>query len=539
MILGEWPNRWGELTMLRLQKWGDTTRTLRTGLVLASIILLLLTNALFWFAYSDRTVALVFSLLVIILLMALTVFYKIRIAKAIDKSPLLLVALIFSGLLYMGVFTPFTVPDEVYHFEATYCLSNALMGKGYQDDPLEMRAEDAALIDELSPTLMASNYDAVRNGLNEVYVSGEVVKVDTGSSFDLGSNPPQVRIAAAIGISLARLFGLGSYYLVYIGRIFNLIFFICLAYLSYRITPVGKNVFAVVMLLPMTQHLAASYSYDAGILALSFLLTALIMRAVYRKDLLLAKESAEILITALLLAPCKVIYSFIALAVLLVPSSRFRSRGQGICIKIGCLLIIVLAVLATRLAGIVAVSGAGPDASGTLDFRGEESGYFYTVGDVISSPIKFVIMFFRTIDELGSFYLLTMVGSSLGWFQAEIEMPSFLSIALIVLLLISMVRADDDSIVLPSSLRGTGILVFCIGSAAAMASMLFGWTFNTEQLIMGVQGRYFLPFLPFLLLGLRPYAIVLKSHMNVILIASVSLINIINLTRVFAIALVL
>ena len=525
--------------MLSVLNESEGSKPLKAGLIVAGITALLLLNALFWFAYSDRLILLVFSLFTIALLVGVVLLYMFRISKNSDKSHFFLVALICSGLLYMGVFTPFTVPDEVYHFEATYCLSNVLIGRGYQDSPLEMRSEDAALINELSPTLKTSDYDAVRNGLGKVFVSGETVEVDTGSTFDLGSNPPQVRIAAAIGITLARLLNLGPYYLIYIGRLFNLAFFICLAFLAYRITPVGKNVFAVVMLLPMTQHLAASYSYDAGILALSFLLTALILRALYRKESFSLREGVELVVVASLLAPCKVIYTLIAFGALLIPSSRFESRRQEVIVKGGCLLIVALVVLITRLAGIVAVSGADSETSGGLDFRGEESGYFYTIGDVISSPIKFVIMFLRTMDRLGSFYLLTMVGSSLGWFQAEIEMPAFLAIALIVLLLVSVVRADDDDTALSGPMRITGILIFCVGSVAAIASMLFGWTFNTEQLIMGVQGRYFLPFLPLLLLGLRPRRIVAKANMNSILIMSVSIINAINLVRIFSIALTL
>ena len=513
--------------------------TLKFRLLVAAVVLTLAICGLFWFAYSDRLIVLAFLALVISLVIVGVIVSKRVLSNRKDRSPLMLFTLICSGLLYMAVFTPFTVPDEVYHFQATYCLSNALMGEGYQGDPVEMRVEDAELVSELSPTLKVSDYDAVMTGLGESSISGQTTEVSTGSSFDLGSNPPQIRIVSALGITLARLLNLGPYYLIYLGRLFNLAFYICLAYLAYRITPVGKNIFAVVMLLPMTQHLAASYSYDAGILGLSFLVTALVIRALYRTDEFTLREGVEIVLAVAMLAPCKVIYSLIAVAALFIPSSRFKSRHHEIAVKAGCFAAVAAFVLITRIAGIVSVSGAVEGAATSLDYRGAETGYFYTIGDVIASPIKFILMYLRTFDNLGSFYLLTMVGSSLGWFQAEIEMPTFMAVALILLLVMSMIRTDDDKAVLPTPVRVAGVAIFFVGSIAAMASMLLGWTFNTEQLIMGVQGRYFLPYLPLLLLGLRPAHAFIKANMNSVLILSVSVINAINLIRIFSIALTL
>ena len=72
-----------------------------------------------------------------------------------------------------------------------------------------------------------------------------------------------------------------------------------------------------------------------------------------------------------------------------------------------------------------------------------------------------------------------------------------------------------------------------------MAALLFSWTFTTDNVIYGVQGRYFIPFLPWLLLGLRPKSIQINANSIPVLIGSVSFLNILNLVRIFSIALVL
>ena len=92
------------------------------------------------------------------------------------------------------------------------------------------------------------------------------VAVEPVSSFDWTANPPYIKLPSALGIVLATLLNLGSFPLFYLGRFFNLLMFAALAYFAVRITPVGKNAMMVAGLLPMTLHLASSYSYDAGIM---------------------------------------------------------------------------------------------------------------------------------------------------------------------------------------------------------------------------------------------------------------------------------
>ena len=47
-----------------------------------------------------------------------------------------------------------------------------------------------------------------------------------------------------------------------------------------------------------------------------------------------------------------------------------------------------------------------------------------------------------------------------------------------------------------------------------MMSMYIGWTFTTESVIQGVQGRYLLPVLPMLLLTLRGPSIKVDSELT-------------------------
>lgn len=495
-------------------------------------------SALYWYAYCDRLVALAFSCLVLALFLSVYLLYNKFFSKQKDKSGLFFICLLCSGLIYMGVYTPFTVPDEIYHFEATYCASNAIMGLGYQADPLTMRADDALLIEDLSATVSVGNYDMIADGLGNIFADdSSLVEVTTGSALDPTSNLPQQRLPAAAGITIARLLNLGPYYLLYLGRLFNLAYFIVLAYLAYRIIPVGRNILATVSLLPMTLHLAASYSYDVGILGLAFLLTSLVVRSLWKEEPITAREVGEIGVVACLLAPCKVVYVFIVALLVFVPRKRFASRHQEIVVKGSILILPFLVIVIVKLGSLLSLSGVSSVATSTVDYRGVESGYFYTLSDVINAPIKFIIMYIRTIVEQGSFYLNSMLGTSLGWLQGSISAPGYYGVALVVILLLSCVCAPDDESELPPSVRVTAVMAFIASAVAIMASMLLGWTFNTELIIMGVQGRYFLPMLPLLLLALRTSRLFLKSNARPMLIGAMSSVNALYLIRTFAIAL--
>ena len=93
------------------------------------------------------------------------------------------------------------------------------------------------------------------------------------------------------------------------GRLANLLLFAALAALAVKTAPFGKRVFTVAALLPMTLHLAASFSRDAPLLGLCFVFTALLMDAAFgpnqkkvlspaRLTALLARDKSRYLFSA-------------------------------------------------------------------------------------------------------------------------------------------------------------------------------------------------------------------------------------------------
>ena len=212
------------------------------------------------------------------------------------------------------------------------------MLQGPTVDSLPVRADDSALLDGMLQS-WALGYDKYRSVIDQFafFVNdASRVAVEPVSSFDWTANPPYIKLPSALGIVLATLLNLGSYPLFYLGRFFNLLMFAALAYFAVRITPVGKNAMMVAGLLPMTLHLASSYSYDAGIMGLAFLLTGMCLRAVYGEGLMSRREKAGIVVVAVLLAPCKVVYTVIVLLVILIPRKHGSKPSRSDVLYFPC-----------------------------------------------------------------------------------------------------------------------------------------------------------------------------------------------------------
>lgn len=513
--------------------------------VVAIVVVLVLLQGLYCYdsISTSKSVLLLCGIAIILIIaIALLLFSKLcDTDKGINR--VFLGALLILGSFYLVIFPPNTVPDEVYHFQASYKYSNAVLGEAIGDNEISIRNEDQVLFEDTSIMVSSERYRSVINNFELFASHNGTLEQSLVSSFAIGNNPPQTKIASVTGIILGKVLGLGAYPLYYLGRLFNLIVFALCAFFAVKLTPCGKNIFRAVALLPMTLHLAASYSYDVAIIGMSFLLTALCLKAIYESGPIGKATLIGIGILVFLIAPCKVIYSLIALLVLFIPKERFSSRRICYLVKGGILLVALVGALVFRasslfgLAGLTDTSGGSSNGAAQLDTRGTETGYFYSLSDIISDPIGTFLMYVSTFGYRGDWYVETTVGGSLGWFQVELIASDLIVYAFVAILLLSSFNSKDNNKEISPLFRTALILIFIIVGVLAGASMLLGYTFIGEKYIEGVQGRYLLPVLALLLFALRNNKIVYKGNPVIpILIGSFAL-NLLYLNNIFAIAL--
>ena len=106
----------------------------------------------------------------------------------------------------------------------------------------------------------------------------------------------------------------------------------------------------------------------------------------------------------------------------------------------------------------------------------------------------------RSIVQNGDHYLRTLVGGSLSYYT--LDLAWFWVVALYLLLAYAALPAQNGK--LPTGrLRGFGAAAAVLSCLLAVAGCLL-WTPTHYETLYGLQGRYFLPVLPVLLLTCLP-----------------------------------
>lgn len=159
-------------------------------------------------------------------------------------------------------------------------------------------------------------------------VAGDTDKIDytpliDGSAFE--QNPFFGYLPQAIGIFIAKLLDLNVIWMLWLGRIANLICYAGLIFLAIRKTPVLKMPLLAVSCIPIAIYQAASVSIDSMIIGLAILAIAffIYMYKAPKKSLEL-KDIAVFTFICLLLGLCKLTYLAFIFLILLVPKDNFN-----------------------------------------------------------------------------------------------------------------------------------------------------------------------------------------------------------------------
>lgn len=423
----------------------------------------------------------------------------------IEKVALIYV-LVF-GLLYMIVFPPFSTPDEYAHFVASYNLSNKMMGKEGSDDD-EIVMQDVyqcdgyftryASLRHYQYAIDAFHYDS-QEAENQLAKTYNYVK-DAG------------HYVQALGITVSRAMNLGYIYMIYIGRLFNLIFCAICMYFAIKIIPIGKECLFIISMLPMTMELFSSHSYDGYIISMAFLLIAYLINLIYQKEQVRIKDVFIVCILLILLYPCKYIYTLLGLLALLVPVRKIKNKKQVVFI-IG----IVACIIAITLGKMLFFSGDNGKEEETSETEMytnvkdtiSEGQTSYSMQDLLENPLETVNIFMNTIRDRSGYYVETMFGKYLG--SLNIEMSPILIIGFYILTLLSGLRKSGEKIDIPVWHRVIFGAIFFAVAGSAMLAMLLAWTPKPGDVITGVQGRYLLPVFPLAVLILKMDAIEVKK----------------------------
>ena len=316
------------------------------------------------------------------------------------------------------------------------------------------------------------------DNLKHMYFSSKLVEREYESTFFSLFYWPQ-----GLGFALGKILGLSVFASLFLARILNLIVYIWFVSYAIKITPVFKNLFAVVSLLPMTVYQSASCSPDAILVGLCMLFVAKCFYLAYGEcDNLGIKEVFPLTIMPAIIFLCKYVYVLLGLLVLLIPISKFESKKKYFKTFIVCILpLIVVAFgmmnILTNSVGLLA--GSGNDGLSQTDF-------------VLHNPFEYTKIMINTIVGQFSEYVIRL--NYLGWLRYSLK---FLIVIIPGFLLgVAILDTNEKTSQIKTIHKWIGLFTFGAIFAATLTGLYLGdGRINPygSGVIQGFQGRYFIP----------------------------------------------
>lgn len=419
------------------------------------------------------------------------VFY-LCLQKRIRTEYLVSIGILLLGIAYLYVFRGLSAPDEVSHFVTSYKISSQIMGK---------EAVDA------SGYVYLDNADAylVSGDTGEEYIIGQELEYKTYAllhqldetrrtegvqitKLPPVNTTPLIYIPQVLGICIGRILSLNIVWILNLAKFMNLCFYAILIGIAVRILPIKKGVLALISLLPMSIHLAASLSYDAMLIALMSLFIAKILEIRFSKDEISLSDFLLLCAIIVIASPCKMVYTPLAALFFILPKETFGK--YGLYKKyIGFVLLLLSCMVAMYIINLHTISSYAMAQENTLVWAGESG---YTLRELMHRPYFAIDMGIRTILYKGEFYILSMLGAYLSGLDHVLNTPLLLLLPMLVLIIIQALKREKNL----GFREKVYILCIAMGIIGAVyLSMFIAWTPRTANFIEGVQGRYFLPIL--------------------------------------------
>ena len=482
------------------------------------------------------------------------------------------------GILFNMVLPPYSAPDEQFHINQSFTLASTIYNPYLPVAQSQIhsslrRPSDVDVIVQDGETTVFTWQHIAKNLLTTN--SDPFTHTQDYDEYQVDSSYTMYWISA-LGVLAGFLLRLGFIPTLFLGRFTNLVFFAFLAAWAVKRTPVAKAVFASVALLPMTLHLAASYSRDSNLLALCLLFAALVLDLAFGpREQIGWKQLILPALAGLLIVPSKIVYFPLALLVFLIPAARLGRFSKAIKGGFLALCLVIFFFNAggqvilndfmsgnTQVAAGAASTSVSAETAETAQSTAEpaqsasesaaqstaslqesskeaaapqteeapvqDDSVCYTLPYILSHPLDTLELAIRSVVENGDHYVKTLIGGTLSYFDPGVQIAWTWVAALMILLVLAWLQPGFE---LPVWAKAVCLL---IGLACCGLAVLgcISWTPTYYTTIYGLQGRYFLPVLSLLLLA-RPKRLLLQTDCTRGLIYAVTLVDILVLFNAF------
>lgn len=416
------------------------------------------------------------------------------------------------GALYALFMGPLRVPDEAGHMYRSYLVSSGVCtGVPAIGAPVDYSRD----LDHLVPWTPVPPGSTGRDLLKLVDPAHgrPLAVVSLFYAVNLYNCLPYLPAGAAFRI--ARSFNASPLTWMYAGRIANLIAYLILVIAAMRLLPDFQLPLAILALMPMSLHQAASLAADGVTTGLAFVLIAYILHLALGRPRPLTRREYLLLALGMFLAGLSKSNAGLVFLLVLIPAARFPNR------QIRWLTIAGLFVLAYGTAAVwQMINQPNGEVYATLKTAASVD-LDANAAAIFQRPFYFLTHVLHTLEWKTSNFLEQFVGI-LGWLS--IRLPAWAITG--YLLLLAAVSTTAPAI--PRT-RLVLLAVFALNIASLLVAF---WITETphplpDRYAIVIYGRYLIPFAPLAMLALAGLAP--RMRLDKIAFAFAMLVNLIAL----------
>lgn len=444
------------------------------------------TSLIFQALYKSNKRTLLFTVVLIVMIIgtyiiSTIIYYK----KDMKIENIFLMVVPFVAILFIVTMPTFKNHDEYYHWLKAYEVST-----GHLMTPIKDGVQGSLMPGGTSEIFAYGTKFGYKNIPDKLKIHLDkenegILNPDTAAVYSFVPYIPQ-----AIGIFIGRLVTDNAYLITYAGRIINMLVAIFMLYLAIKIMPFGKKILLIPAMIPIAIEGFTSLSPDAMTISMSFLYIAYIFKLAFGKnEKVELKEKIILLIMSIIVALCKIVYLPLVGLILIIPKDKFKNANN----KNKIFDFFIIAGLAT-IVNLTWLAIAGRYLS---NFNGADSKIKVLLA--LQNPIEYIQSILYTINFKGSDYLLTLFGRDLGW-EEFVKLYAIVPYVFIAIYLFTAITDDElkDKLKKYQLIWITLIVLAVI--VLVFTSLYVQWSTIGADFIQGVQGRYFLPILPLVMI---------------------------------------
>jgi uncharacterized membrane protein len=330
-----------------------------------------------------------------------------------------------------------------------------------------------------------------------------------------GLHAPIAYVPQAIGIALGRsIVQLPGFpppppiALMYCGRLANGLIWIAFVYFAMQLAPEFTLGWLAIGLLPMALFQASSLSADVLTNGLACLLVALVVR--YRSRPWESSITPWLLsLLTTLLAVSKLAYAPMALLLLLIPARSFFP----VCTRPHCPSCRWLWLSASGFLAIASVFAWSQVVDQIYVSLHPNLDPTAQIAGILADPLGFIAIAIVTLTTNAGHYLQQFIGV-FGWLDTPLPTPHIIgyTIALTLAVLCGQTGVNlSNRYIRPWRKRDRLIAALALGGSIGVLCVLaYLWNIVGVDRIGGLQGRYFIPLAPLLLVIFCPSRSIVK-----------------------------